>query len=92
MTSITEPRNKLIFLYDVGKTIYKSNVYSKRLVEVLFLSYNNIACYMIYHDGIMYNITKLGWPTDMTYRDKMSIIDKNIAVMMLLQAKQIEGV
>jgi hypothetical protein len=47
---------------------------------------------MIYHDGIMYNITKLGWPTDMTYRDKMSIIDKNIAVMMLLQAKQIEGV
>jgi hypothetical protein len=87
-----EISNQLIFLYDVGKKIYKSNVYSKRLVQVLFLSSENLKCYVIYKDGITYDITKTKWPTDMTYKNKMCILDKNTATMMLLKSKTIEGI
>lgn len=87
-----EKNSRLIFLYDVEKRIYKSNVFSKRLIDVLFLSYGKIKCYVIYHDGNMYDITKTTWPTDMTYRDKMLVVDKSIASIMLLKSQDIEGV
>lgn len=87
-----EKNVKFIFLYDVGKYIYKSNVFSKRLLDVLFLSYQQVKCYIIYRDGIMYDITETRWPTDMTFRHKMKMVDKSTATMMLLKSREIGNV